>query len=165
MDLYIHSPIRLHGVLLKFGEHRDKLYLYLTCQSVVWLTFFYKTDTFDFNLTLSRGYALFFPLALPAHSGPRPVIQFRNHFSQTVWLLGRVISPSQGRNLNTGQHKHRINAYTPQTSMPWVGFEPMTRASEQAKTVPALDRAATVAGGVMLYIYVYKEEVHRPIRI
>jgi hypothetical protein len=38
---------------------------------------------------------LLFSMALPAHSGPRPVIQFRNHFLQTVWLLGRVISPSQ----------------------------------------------------------------------
>jgi hypothetical protein len=33
-------------------------------------------------------------------------------FTQTVGLLGRVISPSQGRYLYTGQHKHRINAYT-----------------------------------------------------
>jgi hypothetical protein len=53
-----------------------------------------------------------FTMALPTHSGPRPLIQFRNHFSRTVGLLGRVISPSQGRYLNIGQHKHRINAYT-----------------------------------------------------
>jgi hypothetical protein len=33
-------------------------------------------------------------------------------FTQTVGLLGRVISPSQGLYLNTGQHKHRINAHT-----------------------------------------------------
>jgi hypothetical protein len=33
-------------------------------------------------------------------------------FTQTVGLLGRVISPSQGRYLHTGQHKHRINACT-----------------------------------------------------
>jgi hypothetical protein len=30
--------------------------------------------------------------------------------------------------------------------MPWVGFEPTTPASERAKTVHALDRAATVTG-------------------
>jgi hypothetical protein len=54
----------------------------------------------------------FFSMALPAHTGPRPLIDFRNNFSQTVGLLGRVISPSQGRYLNTGQHKHRINAHT-----------------------------------------------------
>jgi hypothetical protein len=33
-------------------------------------------------------------------------------FRHPVGLLGRVISPSQGRYLNTGQHKHRINAHT-----------------------------------------------------
>jgi hypothetical protein len=85
-------------------------------------------------------------MTLPAHSGPWTLIQFRNHFSQTVGLLGRVISTSQGRYLHTGQHKHRINAYTHQISMPWVGFEPTITASGRAKTVLALDRAATVTG-------------------
>jgi hypothetical protein len=47
-----------------------------------------------------------------AHSGSRPLIQFRNHFSQTVGPLGRVISPSEGRYIRKGQHKHRINTYT-----------------------------------------------------
>jgi hypothetical protein len=32
--------------------------------------------------------------------------------------------------------------------MPWVGFEPMIPAFEQAKAVHALDRAATVIGQV-----------------
>jgi hypothetical protein len=94
-----------------------------------------------FGLTYTHN--IFF-MALPAHSGPRPLIQFRNHFSQTVGLLGRVISPSQGRYLNTGQHKHRINAYTYQTYKPRVRFEPTIPASERAKTIHALDRAATV---------------------
>jgi hypothetical protein len=31
--------------------------------------------------------SVFFSMSLPAHSGPRPLIQFRNHFSQTVGLL------------------------------------------------------------------------------
>jgi hypothetical protein len=65
---------------------------------------------------------------------------------QTVGLLRRVISPPQGRYLNTGQHKHRINTYTYQTSMLYVGFEPTITASEPAKTVLALDCSATVTG-------------------
>jgi hypothetical protein len=65
-------------------------------------------------------------------------------FSQTVGLLGRVISSSKGRYLNTGQHKHIINAYTHQPSMPWVGIEPTIPASERAKTVHVVDRADTV---------------------
>jgi hypothetical protein len=32
--------------------------------------------------------------------------------TQTVGFLRRVISPSQGRYLHTGRHKHRINAHT-----------------------------------------------------
>jgi hypothetical protein len=56
----------------------------------------------------------FFSMALPAHSGPRPLIQFRNHFSQSVGLLGRVISSSQGRYLHTGKHRQnkRIHIHT-----------------------------------------------------
>jgi hypothetical protein len=41
-----------------------------------------------------------FSMAFPAHSGPWRLIQFRNHFSQTVGFLERVISFSQGSYLN-----------------------------------------------------------------
>jgi hypothetical protein len=99
-------------------------------------------------------YMLYFLMALPAHSGPRPLFQFRNHFSQAVGFLGEVISPSQGRYLNTRQHKHRINAYIHQTPMPWVGFEPKIPASERAKTFHALDREATVTGVYVVYTYI-----------
>jgi FAD synthase len=70
---------------------------------------------------------------------------------QTVGLLGRVIGSSQGLYLNTGQHKHRINTYTYQTSMSCVGFEPTIPDSERAKTVHALDLSATVTGHIALY--------------
>jgi hypothetical protein len=43
--------------------------------------------------------------------GPWPLFQFLNP-TQSVELLGRGISPSQGRYLHTEQHKHRINAHT-----------------------------------------------------
>jgi hypothetical protein len=52
-------------------------------------------------------------MALPAHSGPRPLLQFRKHFSQTIGSLGRVISLSQGHYLNTGQHKQNKRICTP----------------------------------------------------
>jgi hypothetical protein len=38
-------------------------------------------------------------------------------YTQSVGLNGRVIDPSQGLYLNTGQHKHR-KTHTHQTSMP-----------------------------------------------
>jgi hypothetical protein len=65
---------------------------------------------------------------------------------QTVGLLGRVISSSQGRYLNTGQQKHRINTNTHQTSMPCVVFEPTIPASRRAKAIYALDDSVTVTG-------------------
>jgi hypothetical protein len=52
-------------------------------------------------------------MALEPFVGPWPLLQFRNlFFTQSVGPLGRGISPSQGRYLHTGQHKHRINAHT-----------------------------------------------------
>jgi hypothetical protein len=76
--------------------------------------------------------------------GPWPLIFSFMIILQTVGLLGRVISSSQGRYLNTGQHKHRINTY--QTSIPCVGSEPTIATSERAKTVHALDHSANVTG-------------------
>jgi hypothetical protein len=58
------------------------------------------------------NYVFLFSMSLLAHSGTRPLIQFRNLLSQTVGLLGRGISSSQGLYLNRRQHKHKINAYT-----------------------------------------------------
>jgi hypothetical protein len=82
--------------------------------------------------------------------GPWPLIFSFMIILQTVGLLGRVISSSQGLYLNTGQHKHRINTYTYQTSIPCVGFELMIPSFERAKTVHALHRSATVTGR---YVY------------
>jgi hypothetical protein len=59
---------------------------------------------------------------------------------QSVGLLGRGISPSQGHYLHTEQHKRT------QTSMPRVAIEPTTPVFERSKTVHALDHVATVIG-------------------
>jgi hypothetical protein len=61
--------------------------------------------------------------------GPWPLFQFLDLFTKSVGLLGRVISPSQGRYLHTEQHK--LNKRT-QTSMLWFGSEP---------TIPVFERA------------------------
>jgi hypothetical protein len=78
--------------------------------------------------------------------GPWPLFFSFMIILQTVGLLGRVINSSQGLYLNTGQHRHRINTYTHETSMPCVGFENTIPASKRAKTIHALDRSATVTG-------------------
>jgi hypothetical protein len=71
-------------------------------------------------------------MALEPFIGPRPPLQFRYHFAQTVGLLGLGISPSQGHYLQTGQHKHRINAH--KYTCLRVGFEITIPAFERAKT-------------------------------
>jgi hypothetical protein len=82
---------------------------------------------------------LFFSVALPAHSGHRPHIQSRKPFSQTVGLLGRVISPSQSRYINTGQHKHRINAHR-HPCLQWDLKPQSQRPSERRQFMPQTAR-------------------------
>jgi hypothetical protein len=52
-------------------------------------------------------------------------------FTQTIGPFGRRIGPSQGRYLNTGQHKHRINAHTDIHALNGIlTHEPSVRASK-----------------------------------
>jgi hypothetical protein len=76
-------------------------------------------------------------MALQPFVGPWSLFQFRNPFTQTVGLLERVISPSQGRYLHrtTQIHNKRTNTKHPCLG---VGFEPTIPAFERAKTVHAL---------------------------
>jgi hypothetical protein len=70
--------------------------------------------------------------------GPWPLFQFHDIFTQTVGLLGRVISPSQGRYLHTGQHKHRINAHTDIHASNGIRtHDPSVRASEDSSCLYA----------------------------
>jgi hypothetical protein len=66
-------------------------------------------------------------------------LEFLN-LGQSVGLLGRRISSSQGRYLTQTQNQHT------ETSMPGLGFEPTILAFERAKTFHALGGAATVIG-------------------
>jgi hypothetical protein len=103
-----------------------------------------------------------FSMALAAQSGPWPLIQFHNHFSQTVGLLGRVIRSPQDRYLITGQHKNRINAYTQKTFMPRVPFEPMITASKRAKTFYALDPSKYYVLGLFAFQFAISKNVPHP---
>jgi hypothetical protein len=64
---------------------------------------------------------------------------------QSVGLLGRVISLSQGLYLYTNIEKRTHTTQTLNIHA-WVGFEPKVPASARAKTVHFLDRSATVTG-------------------
>jgi hypothetical protein len=63
----------------------------------------------------------------------------------TLWM-GVILS--QGCYLHTGKHKQNKRT---QTSMPWVGFKPMTPVFKWVKTVHALDHATTVVGNTRIY--------------
>jgi hypothetical protein len=56
-------------------------------------------------------------------------------FLHTVGLLWRVISPSQGRYLHTGQHKHRINAHT-YPCLEWDSNSQSQLSSERRQFLP-----------------------------
>jgi hypothetical protein len=88
----------------------------------------------------------FFSMALPAHSWPRPFIQFRNHFSdgRTPRTSDELVARPLPTHRTTQTQNKRI--HTHQTSMLWAGFEPSIPASERAKTVHALGSATTVTG-------------------
>jgi hypothetical protein len=65
--------------------------------------------------------------------GPGLFFTFVIFFTLSIGLLGRVISPSQGRYLHAGQHKHRINAYTDIPAFSGIGtHDPSVRASEDS---------------------------------
>jgi hypothetical protein len=87
-------------------------------------------------------------MALINICGPWPLLQFLNLYTvgRTPWT---GISRSQGRSLHrTTQTQNKRT----QTSMSQVGLEPTIPVFEQAKTVHALDRAATVIGILQPYL-------------
>jgi hypothetical protein len=85
-------------------------------------------------------------MAVQSFVGPWPLLQIRNiFFTQTVGLLGRVIGPSQGRYLRTGQRIHKIKAHTDIYALSGIRTQdPSVRASEDN----SCGRAATVFGPV-----------------
>jgi hypothetical protein len=105
-----------------------------------------------FPLTQFSPASSYFPLYLSIYLsiyGSTALVDLGRFFSfvihtQSVGLLGRWISPSQGRYLHREQHKHRINAHRHPCHP--VGFELTIPAFERAKTFHASDRAAIVIG-------------------
>jgi hypothetical protein len=54
-------------------------------------------------------------------------------FTQSVWPVRWVISPSQGRYLDTGQHEHRIDLHTNIRALSWIRtHDPSVRAGEDS---------------------------------
>jgi hypothetical protein len=90
-----------------------------------------------------RWHVLFFssvPLVY-SYTGDEVLLSFFLIISQTVGLLGRVIGPSQGRYLNTGQHKHRkTHTYTKHPCPEWNSNPRSRQPSEQRQCMPKTAR-------------------------
>jgi hypothetical protein len=94
--------------------------------------------------------SIYLSMSLQPFVGPWTLFQFLDLFTQSVGLLGRGISPSQGRYLHTEQHRHRINAHR-RPRLKW-NSNPLSQCFERAKAVHTSDRAATVIGAVPTYL-------------
>jgi hypothetical protein len=79
-------------------------------------------------------------------------------FTQSVGLLGRGISPSQGRYLHTEQHEHRINGDR-HPCLKWDSNQRSQCLSGRRKR-HALDRAATVIGQVAIHLPQLHKQLH-----
>jgi hypothetical protein len=78
-------------------------------------------------------------MALQIFVGSWPLHHFRNPFTQSVGLLGRVISPPQGRYLHT-EHKHIINAHRNIHALSCIRtHNPRVRASEDGSCLRPRD--------------------------
>jgi hypothetical protein len=63
------------------------------------------------SVCLSIFLSIYLFMALQPFVSSWPLFQFIDLFTQPVGHFGREISPSQGRYLHTGQHRHRINSH------------------------------------------------------
>jgi hypothetical protein len=83
----------------------------------------YSTHAFQVIILKLKGLknmvTIYLSMALQTFVGPWVLFQFLNLFTKSVGLLGREMSPSQGRYLHTGQHKQRINAHR----HPWLKWD------------------------------------------
>jgi hypothetical protein len=78
-------------------------------------------------------------VALQPFFGLCPHFQFRNLHTQSVGIIGRGISPSQGLYLHIGQHKHRINTYN-HPGLEWDSNPRPQRSSGRRQFMPQAAR-------------------------
>jgi hypothetical protein len=77
-------------------------------------------------------------------------------FTQTVGLLGRVISPSQGRYLHTGQHKHGINAQADIYALSGIRtHDPNVRAGEDSSCLRLRGHCDQLSSIIYLFMYLF----------
>jgi hypothetical protein len=86
-------------------------------------------------------------MALQSFVWPWALFQFLD-LLQSVGSLGRVISPSQGRDLHTGQHKLRINAHR-HPCLKWDSIPRSQCSSDRRQFMPQTPRPLWSALGTV----------------
>jgi hypothetical protein len=95
-------------------------------------------------------------MTLQPFVGTWPVLQFRGLFIHAVGLLGRGISPSEGRYLGTGQQNCRINAHTNIHTFEWDSNSRSQRSSERRQFMPQTARPLCSALDMHSLYKIYK---------
>jgi hypothetical protein len=101
-------------------------------------------DIFYLSIQPSIYLSIYLSMPLQHSVGPWPLFQFRSHFyteGRAPWTGDQPTKrPLPTHRTTQTQNEHR------QTSMPWMGFEPMIPALERAKKIQVHDRTTTVIG-------------------
>jgi hypothetical protein len=130
--------------------------MFIACRSD-WSNPISLFDISDTSPTLATiFFEVYYILSIYGSTAPVDLGRFFSFliYTESVGLLGRGISPSQDRYLHT-EHKHRINAH----KYPFLEWESnMIPVFERAKTVHALDSAATVIGSIIYCIHNMNED-------
>jgi hypothetical protein len=105
-------------------------------------SYWWKCMCFALERNGNMSLLVFSIISIPLMPYSYRVEVFHLDLLQSVGLLGRVISPSHGRYLNTGQHKHRIKAranthtHTKHPCPKWDSSPRSQRPSEQRQFMP-----------------------------
>jgi hypothetical protein len=101
------TEFRWHRIRSRGGLYRRREKYLVICFSARWLCIV----SWIVGISLKPLWNLFFFYWLDSPCGPWSLFSLLI-YSQSVGLIGRVISSLEGLYRNTGQHKHRINTYT-----------------------------------------------------
>jgi hypothetical protein len=147
---HIHIRCVCNQFYEKCNDHKHKLYFLHNLRFRIW---------WDRSITVTQKFChpavpfsfihsfIHSSMALQHFVGPGLSLNFVIIFTYTIWLLGRVISLSQGRYLHTGQHKHRINARTDIHALSGIrNHNHSVRASEDGSCLRPRDHCDSLAG-------------------
>jgi hypothetical protein len=147
------EPQRLTTLRASKACRGENFTFYGTCRSSC--NWFLSSDEFEFTGTYPTScetrpaWIIYLSTPLQPYVGPRPFFNILI-YTQSVGFLGRRISLLQSRYLHTEQHIHRLNPHR----YPCHEWD-SNQMFERAKTVHALDRAASLIGILKFRLHIY----------